>query len=52
MRFVYALIAMFLWVIIVLAWIDLTNISADTKFLALAIVFAGAMAGGDGKYND
>ena len=49
MRFVYGLIAIFFWVIIVLAWIDLTNISADIRFLAFAIVFAGAMAGGDGK---
>ena len=49
MRFVYGLIAIFFWVIIVLAWIDSINISADIRFLALAIVFAGAMAGGDGK---
>jgi len=49
MRFIYGLIAIFFWVIIVLTWIDSTNISVDTKFLALAIVFAGAMAGGDGK---
>ena len=49
MRFIYGLTAIFFWIIIVLIWVDLTNISTDIKFLALAIVFAGAMAGGDGK---
>jgi len=49
MRFLYALIAMVSWTIIVLSWVDLTNVSTDMKFLALAIVFAGALAGGDGK---
>lgn len=49
MRFLYALIAMVSWTIIVLSWVDSTNVSADIKFLALAIVFAGALAGGDEK---
>ena len=49
MRFLYALIAMVFWAILGLGWIDSTNISVDIKFLALAIVFAGALAGGDGK---
>lgn len=44
MRFLYALIAIVLWTIIVLSWVDSTNVSADIKFLALAIVFAGALA--------
>ena len=49
MRFAYAIFAMILWMIIVLNISDLTCVSADTKFLAFAIMFAGAMAGGDGK---
>ncbi len=48
MRFLYALIAIFLWMIIANCF-NLTQISTDIRFLALAIVFAGAMAGGDGK---
>lgn len=48
MRFVYAFIAIFFWMLIANCF-DLTQISTDTRFLALAIVFAGAMAGGDGK---
>lgn len=46
MRFLYGYIAMIMWVITGLGWIDSTNISADIKFLALTIVFAGALAGG------
>lgn len=49
MRFVYALIAIALWGILILGWIDSTNVSADINFLTFAIVFAGALAGGDGK---
>lgn len=47
MRFAYAIFAMILWMIIVLNISDLTCVSVDTKFLALAIIFAGALAGGD-----
>ena len=47
-RFLYALIAIFLWMIIAMCF-DLTQISTDIRFLALAIVFAGALAGGDEK---
>jgi uncharacterized membrane-anchored protein len=49
MRLLYALFAMFLWVIIVTSGSDLTCASADTKLLALAIMIGGAMAGGDEK---
>lgn len=46
MRFLYGYIAMIMWVITCLGWIDSTNVSTDIRFLALAIVFAGALAGG------
>lgn len=44
MRFLYALIVIFFWVIIANCF-DLTQISTDIRFLAFAIVFAGVFAG-------
>lgn len=49
MRFGYAIIAMILWLIF-MSWIMTEGgieISDDTRVLSLAIVAAGAMAGGD-----
>ncbi len=43
MRFLYALIAMSMWMIFMN---QMQGVSADTKFLALALIFAGALAGG------
>lgn len=47
MRLLYALLMVFLWAVIA-GGIGLTGVSADAQFLALAIMIAGAMAGGDG----
>ena len=50
MRLLYALFALFIWAILAgSSRTVLMDASADTKFLALAIMIAGAMAGGDGK---
>ena len=46
MRFVYAAFALLLWAIITSDSM-LASASADTKLLAIAILIAGAMAGGD-----
>lgn len=49
MRFGYAIIALILWVFF-MAWIMTEGgieLSDDTRVLSLAIVAAGAMAGGD-----
>lgn len=46
MRFLYAFLAMGLWMIFMSG---IQGVSADAKFMALALIFAGAMAGGDGK---
>ena len=46
MRLVYALFTMLLWAIIMSQFRD---VSLDIQCLSLAIVFAGTMAGGDGK---
>lgn len=48
MRFVYALFTMILWAIMARGDV-VAAASVDTKFLALAIMIAGALAGGDGK---
>lgn len=45
MRFFYAIVAMFAWAILSVG-IGLT-IDDNTMYLALAIVIAGALAGGD-----
>ena len=49
MRFVYGFLAFFLWAILCIAvWKEnLSEISAEMQLLTLAIVVAGAMAGGD-----
>ena len=48
MRLLYGFIAMILFVALVNAFaFDLSAIGDDAQFLALAIVAAGAMAGGD-----
>lgn len=49
MRFGYAVVALILWVLFV-AWIMADGgieLSNDTQLLSLAIIMAGAMAGGD-----
>lgn len=46
MRLVYALFATLLWTMLMSQFQD---VSLDTQCLSLAIVIAGAMAGGDGK---
>ena len=47
MRLLYALLMVFIWAIIA-SNIGPTGVSADAQFMALAIMIAGAMAGGDG----
>ena len=49
MRFLYGFIALFLWAIVCTAIgkENLSAISAEMQLLTLAIVVAGAMAGGD-----
>jgi len=46
MRFVYAAFALLLWAILTCGSM-LVSASADTKLLEIAILIAGAMAGGD-----
>ena len=46
MRLVYVLFAVFLWAVLMSQFQD---VSFDIQCLSLAIVIAGAMAGGDGK---
>ena len=49
MRFGYAIVALVLWVFF-MAWIMTEGgieLSNDTQILSLAIIAAGAMAGGD-----
>ena len=49
MRFGYAVVALVLWVFF-MAWIMTEGgikLSNDTQILSLAIIMAGAMAGGD-----
>jgi uncharacterized membrane-anchored protein len=46
MRFVYAAFALLLWAILTCGSM-LVSASADTKLLAIAILIAGALAGGD-----
>lgn len=49
MRFGYAVVALILWVLF-MAWIMTEGgieLSNDTQILSLAIIMAGAMAGGD-----
>lgn len=49
MRLLYALFALFIWAIMTGGSSLVMDASANVKFLALAIMLAGAMAGGDGK---
>ena len=49
MRFGYAVVALILWVLLT-SWIMAEGgieLSNDTQILSLAIIMAGAMAGGD-----
>lgn len=46
MRFLYALIAMSLWMLFMS---QTQGVSVDAQCLSFAIVIAGALAGGDGK---
>ena len=46
MRIVYTLFTMFLWAIIMSQF---QGVSFDMQCLSMAIVLAGALAGGDGK---
>lgn len=53
MRFFYAVLAFFIWIFVADALADAfletinVPISADIQFLSVAIVVAGALAGGD-----
>lgn len=47
MRLVYALFALVLWAVMAGSSPVVMEASANVKFLALAIMLAGAMAGGD-----
>lgn len=51
MRLLYTLLMIFLWAIMIgmTGGNELVGVSDNVKFLALAIMIAGAMAGGDGK---
>lgn len=49
MRLVYALFALFIWAVMAGGSSLVMDASANVKFLALAIMIAGAMAGGGGK---
>lgn len=50
MRVLIGIVAMIIWVVFISAVLKELNImpSLDARFLSMAIVFAGAMAGGDG----
>ena len=52
MRFVYGVVAIFLWMLAIsfAASKGMPMPSNDTQFLSVAIIAAGAMAGGD--WND
>lgn len=49
MRFFYAVLAFFIWIFVADALLKVVDIpiSNDIQFLSLAIVIAGALAGGD-----
>lgn len=47
MRLLYALFALLIWAVMADGSSVVMEASADTKFLALAIMLAGALAGGD-----
>ena len=50
MRFFYGFLAFFIWIFVADIILKAVNlpISNDIQFLSLAIVVAGALAGGDG----
>ena len=48
MRFAYAFVMFLVWAIILsLMWVFEINISHDIQLLSIAVVVAGALAGGD-----
>lgn len=49
MRFFYAFLAFFIWILVADTLLKAVNIpiSNDIQFLSVAIVIAGALAGGD-----
>jgi len=47
MRFLYGLLAVMIWAVIVVKLFKGIEISNEIRILSTAIVFAGAMAGGD-----
>ena len=49
MRLLYVLFMMLLWAVMASGSSLVIDASAGVKFLALAIMIAGAMAGSDGK---
>lgn len=49
MRLLYAFSALFIWAVMSGSSPVVMEASANVKFLALAIMIGGAMAGGDGK---
>lgn len=49
MRLVYALFALIIFLFLLSNSIYFKSASADTQLISIAIVIAGALAGGDGK---
>lgn len=49
MRFFYAVLAFFIWIFVADAFLKAVNIpiSNDIQFLSVALIVAGALAGGD-----
>ncbi len=49
MRFIYAILAFFIWIFVADAILKAVGvpISNDIQFLSVAIIIAGALAGGD-----
>jgi len=49
MRLIYALFALIIFLFFLSASIYMKSTSADVQLISIAIVVAGALAGGDGK---
>ena len=49
MRFVYMLFALVIFLVLLYNSIYFESASADAQLISIAIVIAGALAGGDGK---
>jgi hypothetical protein len=49
MRFLYALFSLIIFLVLLYNSIYFGSASADAQLMSIAIVIAGALAGGDGK---